>query len=497
MTLLSELDPDRICLRDMKRSLSGAKVSAQCDEFIGFLAEEKIRRLALFAENGIDWVLVDLACQAAGICLIPLPTFFSAQQIRHVMQLCDIDAVVTDRPELLAKISQAKISFSQCAGLHKLQLGQLGTGANSARLPAGTDKITFTSGSTGQPKGVCLSTEHLLQQAQRLCQEVGVEHPRHLCLLPLSTLLENVAGVYAPLLAQGEILVPGQRQLGFEGSALVDPQQLLTQLAILQPHTLILIPQLLTLLVAAATRGWRVPASLKFVAVGGARVSMDSINAARAAGIPVYEGYGLSECASVVSLNAPAHDKPGTCGKPLPGLDLTIENDEVIVHGSSMLGYVNDPESWGLESVATGDVGHFDAEGFLSISGRKKNVLISSYGRNISPEWVESELLAHPLITEAVVIGDALPFCSALLFVRSDQTSNFDLQAWIERVNANLPDYAQVRKWIRLDQPLAMNREFMTENGRPRRDNINTAFQAEIENLYIYSADSRMAAGSM
>lgn len=497
MSVLTGLGVIPAALRNADHCMSGAEMQDRCASIGRFLRHRQVTRVALLADNAIDWVCVDLACQDAGICLVPLPTFFSRQQIHHVLNSCAIRALISDQPELLAELAGESQEFAPCAGTTTLRFASLSCDADRALLPAGTGKITFTSGSTGQPKGVCLGSEHLLQQAMRLRDAVAIEQPRHLCLLPLSTLLENVAGVYAPLLARGEVCVPHPSQLGFTGSVLARPQLLLQQISAYAPNTLILIPQLLSLLVTAAAQGWQVPQSLKFVAVGGARVSSQAILSARAAGIPVYEGYGLSECASVVSLNTIDNDKPGSCGKPLPGLDLQLDTGEIIISGSAMLGYVNDPSSWNPAQIASGDTGELDAQGFLHINGRVKNVLISSYGRNISPEWVESELLARPLIAEAIVIGDALPYCAALISARSSQITDADIQDWIDEVNGNLPDYARVQRWLRLASPLAANPRLVTANGRPRRGNINAAYEHEIQRLYSESDEAVAASAAV
>lgn len=123
--------------------------------------------------------------------------------------------------------------------------------AVAAPLPTGTGKITYTSGSTGAPKGVCLGNARLLRQAAALAEAVGIERPRHLSLLPLPVLLENVAGAYAALLAGGEVLLPDLARIGLGGSSSVEPRRLLAALGELQPQTLILIPELLQLLVRA------------------------------------------------------------------------------------------------------------------------------------------------------------------------------------------------------------------------------------------------------
>ena len=166
-----------------------------------------------------------------------------------------------------------------------------------------------------------------------------------------------------------------------------------------------------------------------------------------------------------------------------------MEQGEIIVSGNVMLGYVNDPASWHLDRIETGDLGCFDAAGFLHIEGRKKNLLISSYGRNISPEWVESELLANSLLTEVILLGDARPYCVALVWARNEERLdsvevNSRIEEWITQVNRKLPDYAQVQSWHLLAESLQQDPTLMTDNGRPRREAIVHKFAKEIENLY-------------
>lgn len=471
-------------LSNLERSYSAVVVQKEVESLVDLLRVKGLSRIALLAGNSIEWTVVDMACRKAQICLLPLPEFFSESQRHHSITACAVEAVVTDAPDYFEKSYQASCENLLLLGGQRLSLCLLPENYQAAILPEGTGKITFTSGSTGEPKGVCLSHEQLLRQADILSSVIALEAPRHLCVLPLSTLLENVAGLYAPILAQGEVIIPELERMGFSGSALQDPEKLLSTISAVQPDSMILIPQLLSLLVNAIKQGWPCPASLKFVAVGGSRVAVDLLNEARMLGIPVYEGYGLSECASVVSLNTPQVQKAGSCGKPLPGLDVYLADGEVMVSGNTMLGYVNEPESWSPQQISTGDLGYFDQDGFLHIDGRKKNLLISSYGRNISPEWVESELLANPLLAEAVLVGDERPYCTALLTVRSDATLDTEIQEFIEEMNSGLPDYARVMAWHRLEKPLQGEARFMTDNGRPRRAAISEAFHKEIETLY-------------
>ncbi|PCJ23948.1 MAG: long-chain fatty acid--CoA ligase [SAR86 cluster bacterium] len=471
-------------ISDLQRRVTSAEIEGNGEELLKILRQRNISRLALLANNSIEWAMVDLACLKAGLCILPLPIFFSKTQRKHAINSCAVDAIITDDPELIETEFSVETLALSFLGDGKFSLCVFNAFSNKALIPSGTGKITFTSGSTGQPKGVCLSNDQLGIQAEALAELVAIDLPRHLCLLPLSTLLENVAGVYSPICAGGEVIIPRQEELGFSGSSLQNPEKLLSVIQQLRPDSLILIPQLLLFLLSAAEKGWQIPDSLKFVAVGGSKVSKDLIVKAKQKGLPVYEGYGLSECASVVSLNTPSQDKPGSCGKPLRHFDVSFDNGEVMLAGNVMLGYVNEPESWKPEKIATGDLGCLDAEGFLHINGRKKNLLISTYGRNISPEWIESELLMNPALSEVVVLGDAKPYCAALISVRSIQTLDCEIQQWIDRVNSGLPDYARVKKWRRLDQALQSNSNLMTENGRPRRENINRAFSDVIDQLY-------------
>lgn len=469
---------DQIVLGDGRRQLTRAELSDQVLALAQRMQELQVQRLGLHADNGIAWLLADLACEQAGLVIVPLPLFFTDQQVLHVVESCGLDAVFTASPALF----QSCFAQSQAGVLDGLALLR----RQPARVPAippGTGKITFTSGSTGTPKGVCLSWAQQARQAEVLAEAVGLRGVRHLCVLPLSTLLENIAGVYAPLLAGGQVQLRPLAELGFSGSRLQQPQAFLQQLALLQPDTLILIPQLLHLLVQAVAQGWQ-PPPFAFIAVGGSRVAPTLVTQARALGLPVYEGYGLSECASVVSLNTPTADRPGTAGRLLPHVQTHLEDGELLVSGSAMLGYVGEPASWQPSVIATGDLCEFDADGFLIIKGRRKNLLISSYGRNIAPEWVESELLASPLFADAVVFGDAQPWCVALLSVRDPRVSDAMIAGVVAAANAQLPDYAQVQRWWRLPGPLAQQPQLLTNNGRPRRDAIAEHYAQEIAALY-------------
>ena len=488
--------PGAVVINDLQQTVSSQQVLFCCHRLIHHLLEAGVKSVGLCATNSIDWILVDLACQHEDILILPIPTFFTPKQISHALMSCQLDAVITDDLGCLSSLCDIRYEHLGTLAGTDLELVKFPKNLSDPKpnslpeqgrknaVPDGTGKITFTSGSTGQPKGVCLHHGQLLQQAEALAQSVNIEAPRHLCLLPLSTLLENVAGNYGPILSGGEIIVPHPESMGFSGSALLEPEQMLSAISSVRPDSLILVPQLLLLIVAAIRKGWQCPQSLKFIAVGGGKVSKELIIESQNLGLPVYEVYGLSECGSVVSLNTPKANSAGSCGLPLSHIELQFEEGEVLVSGNSMLGYANEPDSWNPEFISTGDLGFQDEQGFLHITGRKKNLLISSLGRNISPEWVESELLSGPVLAEVVVVGDDRPYCSALVLPRSDQLSDEELQSWVSLVNAKLPDYARVNQWHRMSASLAERGGLLTENGRPKRENINSAYAEAIDAMY-------------
>ncbi|MGB5722213.1 MAG: AMP-binding protein [Woeseiaceae bacterium] len=447
------------------------------------LKEMNARRVALYADNGIEWIISDLACQLADLPVVPLPLFFSREQLQHAVSSSAIDTLIADR-NLDATIPDAKLLPTSDAGttdtisVYRLQPKQ------PVALPTTTQKITFTSGTTGTPKGVCLSARQQLAVAEALASVIDIDAPRHLCVLPLSTLLENLAGVYAPLMAGGTVIAPPLAEVGLSGSSGLDVATWLASIQHHQPNSLILVPEMLNALTLAAAAGWQAPKSLQFVAVGGGKVSSDALRRARAAGIPAFEGYGLSECSSVVSLNVPAADRIGAVGRPLRHLDVKTVNGELVVSGSTFLGYAGQPDSWGADAVRTGDIGRVDDDGFIHVDGRQKHQFITSFGRNLSPEWVESELLAGPVLQQAVIVGDDRPHCVALVYPRDPSTSDREIAGWIDQANLGLPDYARVSRWYRLPKALSARDGLLTDNGRPKRDNVEQTYQLAIGDLY-------------
>lgn len=465
---LAETQPDHVALDDGTMQLSYAALWQDITRIAHTLAMRQVRRLGLEGGNSINWILHDLACLVAGVVNVPIPGFFSASQRHHLIETAGLDCLLD------ADTLHWQAVHNDTTALHP-----------------GTCKITFTSGSTGSPRGVCLSERNLDATTAALANALGNEQLHtHLCVLPLATLLENIAGVYLPLWLGATVQVRDATETGLQGSSRFDLFRFIATLNAVQPESLILVPQLLTALVIAAEKGMPLPGSLRLIAVGGGKVSLDILARAGKLGLPVYEGYGLSECSSVCCLNTPARHRAGTVGQPLPHVRLRVgaEGQIEIRSESQMLGYLGGASAT-HEWLQTGDLGEQDGDGHVRIHGRSKNLIITSWGRNISPEWVESELQAQLPIAQAAVFGDASEHLTAIICVRNGFTENAAHDA-ILRVNQRLPDYARINQTIISARPFDPSRNEITANGRPVRDVIAATFLATSQTTTV-SRDSR------
>lgn len=464
-------DSQAAALDDGIRRWTREELEAECGRAADVFIAQGVHVVATLLDNGAAWAVADGAAARAGVVHVPLPAFFSPQQLDHAVRSAGVDT-------LLTPVLYGKGLASALGAPAPLVIDLAGQAVAMARLdaapvplPAGTAKITFTSGTTGTPRGVCLSQPALQAVADGLVAATrALDIRRHLCVLPLPVLLENVAGLLAPLASHASCVVPRLAEVGLAGSSSFDPHVFHAAVERHQPHSLILLPQMLRAWTAwLQQRGERAPASLRLVAVGGAAVGERLLAAARGAGIPAYEGYGLSEGASVQTLNLPGADRPGSAGRPLPHARVRVgAGGEIEVAGSLMAGYLGDTAAL-AEWWPTGDLGRIDADGFLHVQGRRKNVLITSYGRNVSPEWVEQALQGESAVAHAAVFGEGEPALSAVLWPVAHDAADAALQAAVDAANAALPDYARVRRWSRARAAFCAASGLATANGRPQR----------------------------
>lgn len=475
-------------------------------------AEQK--SYAILMDNHPAWAVLDLALMFSQQCSIALPKFFSTEQLYHALLDSQADYLIIDEvmSEQLSEALNASIEATMVSrtkiiiASKELQLITLKMPLSEQKVRPHVAKITYTSGTTDQPKGVLLSEQSILAKTQSLAEASGANSNDHsLSILPLSTLLENIAGLYVPLSKGGSVSLLSPQRIGISGSSQIDAQQLMMTINTIQPTAFIIIPQLLQMFIKLLSSGYQLPASIRFIAMGGAPISLHLLKMAEQLHIPVFEGYGLSEAASVVAVNTPQAHKIGSVGQVLKTHSIKIVAEqssnnassdkledelkaeiegEIFIKEALFNGYLGEQAIDSQAFYATGDIGKLDSEGFLYITGRKKNIINTSYGRNISPEWIEKELEAIPDIAQSVIVGHAKPYLIAIIVLRNTQLDNSGLSALLNTLNEKLPDYARVNDFIISDTPFTIANNQLTGTGRPRRREIINHFNKQIEALY-------------
>lgn len=480
MEFFAKERPHHLALSDGARSLSYQELQRE----IGHVASAITgQRVGLLMENSCAWAVIDLALQKNGAACVPMPPFFSDRQLRHLIGNAGLDAIVTDQPLRIIKLLQTPLTSELSVAGGKFDCFLLNP-EEKLPIPPRTAKITYTSGTTGQPKGVCLTGEVIERVTVSLSEAVAATaQDRALSLLPLATLLANIGGIYAPLYSGSSALLPDLADCGTTGSTGVNSDLLIATLNHVQPTVTILVPHLLKVLVEAAARGAPVPGSLRYIAVGGAPTSPLLQDQARALGLPVYQGYGLSEAASVVSMNLPGHRHNYSVGRPLPHVAVRIAEDgEIMVAGNLFSGYLGQAPRSGDE-WPTGDIGFLDADGELHITGRKKTSFATAHGRKLAPEWIESELTSNPTIAQAVLFGEGRSFNTAVI-VLSSAAAVRTIADVVAALNQTLPDYARVSRWIIAEEPFSIRNGLANGAGTLDRGAIASKYSSQIDSLH-------------
>lgn len=437
--------PRRVALSDTMGSLDYGDLATAIARMAAALVDSPAA-IGLLMPRDCRHVVADLALASLGRTIVPLPDFFSVEQWRHMVADAGLGAIVTV-PEWRHRVAGLGVP----ALLAEPASGQLLTAEASRR-------VIYTSGTTGRPKGVVLDEPAMEASLAGLAAASAANADDvHLSLLPFSLLLEQLAGLLLPLKLGARIHIAATpAEAGPVGAT-----------------TSVVVPALLAGWVRGLqAAGARAPASLRYVAVGGAPVGESLAEAAWQAGLPVHEGYGLSECCSVVAVNRPGERHPGSVGRPLDGVAVTIEAGEIVVRGPTvMTGYLGGAAAGGVWH--TGDLGHFDSHGRLVVLGRKDDVVVTAQGRNIHPEWIEPLILADPAIRHCAVIAGHSGLKAVL--VTADGQTDPEPGRWLARLQAltaEIPAYARPVEVAVLPAALAHTQALFTADGRPRRRRI-------------------------
>lgn len=431
--------PDDLALIDENTSLTFQQLAGHVAHLAHSL-QEAPQTVAIFAPNCTVWVIADLALALLGKTMVPLPVFFSPDQLAHIIDDAGVELILT---------TPAAEEQSQDLDRPCLVLDTLGD-----TMPFPTDlstadqavRIIYTSGTTGTPKGVRIGSRQISASARGLVQASdATADDRYLSILPFSLLLEQIAAICVPLLAGAPIYIEAHAA----GAVMQgDVEPLIKAFAKHQPTASVMVPELLGAWVQGLlAMHLDAPKSLRFVAVGGAPVSPAVANTAWELGIPVHEGYGLSECCSVVSVNRPGERVAGTVGTPIDGTKITLVDGEIIITGPTVMSGYLGRENITEQTWATGDLGEMTADGHLRILGRKDNLIVTQNGRNISPEWIETLALDAPGVLMAKLSLNTADELVLNVTCHANADSE-GLEPQIRACLSTAPDYAQPAKII-------------------------------------------------
>ncbi|OCW87859.1 acyl-CoA synthetase [Nocardia farcinica] len=412
------LDLERIAIRSADRLRSAAGLIADVEHVAAALLHcgvERGDRVAILGRTGFDWVVIDLATVAIGAVVVPIYPTSSAAQIAHIVADSGARAFFgesgDDRDRLRDAGAGDVWSFAETRTWTPAPDQGLTERVNAVRADD-VAMIVYTSGTTGLPKGCKITHRNMYASAANTVQQTeGMFKGTTALGLPLSHVFGQTI-LFACLLGGSDThLFPGIPDL-------------IGALREAQPDFLTLVPYALEKMRKADTNGegaQRWGGRLRNVISGGA--SLDEFTARYFAehGVCILNCYGMTEAATAVTVSAPSTNRIGTVGRPIPGTEVAIADDsEILVRGANVTpGYwgaaaeqvMVDEEGW----LHTGDLGRLDPDGFLQITGRRKEILVTTGGKNVAPTLLEDRVRLHPLVSNCIVIGDGKPFVAALI----------------------------------------------------------------------------------
>ena len=531
-------------------------------------------RVAILSENRPEWTITDFAALALGAVTVPIYSTQTADQTSYILNDSGARVIAVSTKSQLEKILAIQrhtaleriIVMDAVETAHAVPMSQLmlpgppgldpeiGDAPFDARsraiLPDDLATIIYTSGTTGTPKGVMLTHGNMASNIASSMEAngFGTKDEVSVSFLPLShvtarhvdfaLLYRGVALAYCPDIARLPqvltevrpnifIAVPRvyekiRQQVilktsGFPKSAIyrwalaVGRDHRAETLAGISPAAISWKMRIADWLVFSKVRSGMGGEAEEFIS-GGAPLGRELAEWYADIGIPIHEGYGLTETSPVIAVNTPRFHKLGTVGKPLPNVEVRIASDgEVLVRGPSIFkGYWNRPDETRAAFVdgwfKTGDIGQLDADGFLSITDRKKDLIKTSGGKFIAPQPIENSLKLNSLIGTAVVLGDRRKFPALLIAphfpvledwaranqvpfaTREELVANPKVQALyegiVEEMNQNLARFERLKRVLLVPEEFSAADGTMTHTFKVRRRGIEERYRTQIEDMY-------------
>ena len=532
-------------------------------------------RVLLLAENRPEWAIADLAIMAAGGVTVPAYTTNTAETHAYLLSHSAAAAAVVSNDRLARSLlpalasapalklmvameplrEAAQLTVPVLSWAEALALGEQAAAQGDPVAALAPDDLAcfiYTSGTGGNPKGVMLTHGNIISNvagAQAVLQTLGLgDDEVFLSFLPLSHAYEHTGGQFLPMVVGAQIyyadglealasnflevrptvvacvprlyevmrqriLRTTARQQGLKAKLFARALELGSK-AYERPEAMSMAERvfnrLLDKLVRDVVRA-RFGGRIKALISGGAPLTYDVGLFFTALGVPLYQGYGLTECSPVISVNSPGQVKLHTVGRPIPTMEVRIAEDgEILARGPSVMrGYWRDETStrqvlrngW----LHTGDVGVIDADGFLQITDRKKDIIVNSGGDNVAPQRVEGVITLQPEIAQAIVYGDGRPHLVALVVPDSEFAKTFAKQHKLKpdlgelaqhkdfervigeavaRANEHLSVIERVRHFRLMPEPFTIEKGTMTPTLKLRRQMIYQVHKDLFESMY-------------
>jgi long-chain acyl-CoA synthetase len=460
--------------------------------------------------NVPEWPISDIGTIAAGGVGVGLYPTSSAEQCQYIINHSDAAFVVVDTKAQLEKILSVRAELPKVRFIIALdeeaanaapevfnykQFVELGRQRREEfasilreRSNAAPDDVAimvYTSGTTGHPKGACLSHRYIINSVESLRETIPIfETDISFSYLPFCHVAERISGLYNRLYA------------GAPAYFVDDLARLGEYMLEVKPTVFASLPRFFEKIHAqvVTTKNTDVRdyfgGRVRLLTSGGAPLPLEVNEFFAAAGLPILQAYGLTENVCV-AFNRADHYKFGTVGLPMPGCEVKLASDgEILVRSEMMFsGYYKAPEETAAAFsdgwLLTGDLGEFDEDGFLKIVGRKKELIVTSTGKKISPLLIENMLKEHHAVSQAMVYGEGKSYLVALITVNGDpRVLEPTVQQKVEEVNRRVSSTESIRKFTILDHDLEIAKDEITPTGKVKRDVVTRRYSNLIEELY-------------